>query len=88
MVDKRAIPITPPGPLWSQREYVTCMQMGIQFAAHRAGDMYQWFHYGFPEDINCTSVLVGVDGPKKYVDHNFTRDIEWIKKCAAAVTKE
>lgn len=82
---KRVIPLTPPGPLWSQREYVATMGMGIQFAAHRAGDLEQWFHYGFPDDIGCTSVRVGIDGAKSYVDHEFPRQPDWLKLCRLAV---
>lgn len=83
----RAIPLTPPGPLWSQREYVECVKLGIGFAAHRASDIDQWFHYAFPADIGCASVRVGPAGPVSYVDHAFVRDIGWIDRCRAAVAR-
>lgn len=76
---KRVIPLTPPGPLWSQREYVAAMSMGIEFAAHRHGDLEQWFHYAFPQDIGCTSVRVGVSGVKEYVDHEHPRQPGWLE---------
>lgn len=80
----RVIPLTPPGPLWSQREYVACMQMGIAFAAHRHGDLRQAFHYGFPDDIGCTTVIVSVYGVERYIDHDFTRTTDWVDRCARA----
>ena len=82
---KRVIPLTPPGPLWSQREYVAAMGIGIHFAAHRAGPIEQWFHYGFPDDIGCTSVRVGAGEPKEYVDHEFPRQIGWLELCRVAL---
>lgn len=83
---ERAIPLTPPGPNWSQREYVAATQIGLGFAAHREGDLRHWFHYGFPGDIGCASVLVGTR-VERYVDHDFKRAPEWIKACAAAVRR-
>jgi hypothetical protein len=85
---KRAIPITPPGSHWSQREYVACLNMGIGFAAHRYGEVYEAFHYGFPEEINCTTVIVSAGGVERYVDHPFTRTLDWIDKCSAALAAE
>jgi hypothetical protein len=90
MSPDRVIPLTPPGELWSQREYVACQRLGIEFAAHRALDVHgratqlQWFHYGFPEDIGCTSVLVG-STVQRYVDHTFKRKPGWLDLCRAAV---
>jgi hypothetical protein len=80
-----AVPLTPPGPLWSQREYVAALALGIGFAAHRAGDLDQWFHYAFPGDVGCTSVRVGVDGAKQHVVHGFLRAAGWPQKMRAAV---
>lgn len=82
---ERVIPLTPPGPLWSQREYVACMKMGIEFASHRKGDMNQLFHYGFPGDIGCTTILVSPTGVLRYVDHNFSKTHNWIALCSAAM---
>ena len=83
----RPMPFTPPGPVWSQREYVACMELGIAFAAHRHGEVGQVFHYAFPGDIGCTSVLVSplAGGTHTYIDHPFTRCSDWIDKAAAAV---
>lgn len=83
----RAIPLTPPGALWSQREYVAAMAIGIAFAAHRASGIDQWFHYAFPDDIGCTSVLVGPSGVRRYVDHEFPRQLGWLDLCRAAIAK-
>jgi len=80
----RVIPLTPAGPLWSQREYVAASRLGIGFAAHRFGDLRQAFHYGFPDDIGCTTVIVDVHGPRQFIDHEFMRGADWIAKCAAA----
>lgn len=79
----RVIPLTPPGPLWSQREYVACMEIGIGFSAHRHGDIKEAFHYAFPDDIGCTTVIVGSD-VERYVDHGFGRTHDWIARCARA----
>jgi hypothetical protein len=88
MSPARVIPLTPHGALWSQREYVACQQMGIEFAAHRAdGGVAQWFHYGFPGDIGCTSILVDGGGPRKYIDHNFDCTINWLGDVRAALAK-
>lgn len=83
----RAVPLTAPGPLWSQREYVACMKMGIQFAAHRCGVRHQAFHYGFPQDIPCTTVIVGVDGVVEYIDHDFTLGPNWISLASSAIRR-
>lgn len=83
----RVIPLTPPGALWSQREYIAAVGMGIGFAAHRASDIDQWFHYAFPDDIGCTSVRVGPSGAKQYIDHEFRRQTGWLELCRVAVTK-
>ncbi len=83
----RVIPLTPPGALWSQREYVACMQLGIGFSAHRHGEVKQAFHYAFPDDIGCTSVIVDAGGPQTYVDHEFGREGDWISRAAAATRK-
>lgn len=80
----RVIPLTPPGPLWSQREYVAAMQLGIGFAAHRHGSLNQAFHYGFPGDIGCTTVIVSSVAIVRYIDHDFKRDADWIERCRAA----
>lgn len=85
VMTERVIPLTPPGRLWSQREYVAAHAIGVAFAAHRATDLRQWFHYAFPHEIGCTSVLVGVDGPILYVDHDFARSIDWLAKARRAV---
>lgn len=82
---ERVIPLTKPGPLWSQREYVACMQLGIEFAAHRSGVTTQAFHYGFPEDIGCTTVIVAPDKVLRYIDHPFNRTIDWISRASAAI---
>lgn len=84
---ERVIPLTPQGALWSQREYVAAMAMGIGFAAHRASAIDQWFHYALPDDIGCTSVLIGPSGVKQYVDHDFTRGTDWLDLCRTAVVK-
>lgn len=84
----RVIPLTPSGALWSQREYVRCMALNIEFACHRDGPIGQWFHYGFPDDIGCTSVQVTTTGVVRYVDHSFPRGLDWINRCRAAVTKD
>ena len=82
----RVIPLTPPGPLWSQREYVAAMRCDIGFTAHLRSDGRQWFHYAFPDDVGCTSVLIsGVGDVLRYVDHKFHRNPDWIKQAAAAV---
>lgn len=82
----RVIPLTPPGPNWSQREYVKALTMGIGFAAHRVGQLGQVFHYGFPGDIGCTSVIVNSNGPLRYVDHAFgPRPVDWIERCRLAL---
>lgn len=84
---ERVIPLTPPGPNWSQREYVACVEKGIGFAAHGArNNLAQWFHYGFPSDIGCTSVLIAGDRVLKYVDHPMLRVDDWINKCRIACT--
>lgn len=80
----RVIPLTKPGPLWSQREYVACAQLGIGFAAHRHGEIFQAFHYGFPDEIGCTTVVVDTGGVRRYIDHPFTRTLDWIDRAAAA----
>lgn len=85
VISERVIPLTPAGALWSQREYVAAHAIGVAFSAHRATDLRQWFHYGFPGDIGCTSVLVGPSGPIFYVDHTFERSIDWLAKCRHAV---
>lgn len=82
-MSERVIPLTQPGPLWSQREYVACMQIGIGFAAHRHGAIGEAFHYGFPGDIGCTTVIVG-SGVVRYIDHDFMRTIDWVDRCAKA----
>lgn len=79
----RVIPLTKPGALWSQREYIACLAMGIGFAAHRAGVINQLFHYGFPDGINCTTVEVSPTSVVRYVDHPFSRSDNWIAKCRA-----
>lgn len=83
----RAIPLTPPGPLWSQREYIECRKLGIGFAAHRFGDVRQVFHYRFPiaPPGACTSVIVSVGGVDKYIDHPFEPRVDWLSQCAQAV---
>jgi len=87
-MEKRVIPLTPPGPLWSQREYVKAMQLGIEFAAHRANSIDQWFHYAFPDEIGCTSVLVSPTQVLRYVDHEFPKQVDWLSVARAAVAKE
>lgn len=83
----RVIPLTPPGPRWSQREYIKAMTMGIGFAAHRLDHLDEVFHYGFPEDIGCTSVLVRNRAAVAYMDHAFgSRPLDWIQRCRVAVT--
>jgi hypothetical protein len=83
----RAIPLTQPGPQWSQREYVACCKLNIGFSAHRYGTYRQAFHYGFPEDIGCTTVIVGPVEVETYIDHDFVKGINWIHDCAAATPK-
>jgi hypothetical protein len=87
-MNERVIPFTPSGVLWSQREYVRCTELGIGFAAHRDGLLTHWFHYAFPEDIGCTSVLVSHTGVARYIDHAFSRDFNWINRCRAAVASK
>lgn len=85
----RVIPLTQPGPLWSQREYVACRKLGIGFAAHRHGETRQVFHYYFPAEANCcTSVIVHTEGVERYIDHNFVPGTDWIGQCSAAMRKE
>jgi hypothetical protein len=81
---QRAIPLTPPGPAWSQSEYIACRELGIGFAAHRYGEVYQVFHYGFPDGICCTSIIVSTGGVERYIDHPFTRTLDWIERCSTA----
>ncbi len=87
MSNQRVVPLTKSGPLWSQREYVACREQGIGFAAHRHRQVYEAFHYGFPGDVGCTTVIVSTAGPEKFIDHEFTRDIDWIERCAAATER-
>jgi hypothetical protein len=88
----QAIPLTNPGPLWSQREYVACRALGIGFAAHSAwrGSIYQHFHYHFPEDANrCTTVTVSAIDVVSHTNHRFKPDtLNWIKQCSGAMAKE
>lgn len=84
-MNSRPIPLTPPGSNWSQREYVAAMALGIGFAAHRHGDLREAFHYGFPDDIGCTTVIVDTSGIVRWIDHDFTRVPDWIRRCAEAV---
>ena len=81
----RSIPLTPPGPVWSQREYVAASRSGIGFTAHAFRGTQQWFHYAFPGDVGCTSVLIAGDKPVLYVDHDFKRESGWISLAARAV---
>lgn len=83
----RAIPLTPPGALWSQREYVEASRSGIGFTAHGTESMRQWFHYAFPGDVGCTSVLIEGTRPLQYVDHTFKREPGWIALAARAVRR-
>lgn len=83
--NERAIPLTPPGPQWSQREYVAASERGIGFTAHAHTGMQQWFHYAFPGIVGCTSVLVEGDRPLLYIDHDFKRSAGWISLAARAV---
>lgn len=83
----RPIPITKPGPLWSQREYVACQALRIGFSAHRHGDIKQAFHYHFPS-IGCTTLIVNAAGVERAIDHGFEPGLDWISQCAAALTKE
>jgi hypothetical protein len=85
-MNDRVIPLTEPGPNWSQREYVECTRLGIGFAAHRAGDINQHFHYHFPAPAdNCTTVVASPTKVLRYVDHGFWPGVEWIKQCVAAM---
>ena len=79
--EERAIPLTPPGPNWSQREYVACTKVGIGFAAHGShSGLHSVWHYGFPGDIGCTSVLIKDGRAIAYFDHNFVRTAGWIDR--------
>lgn len=86
MSAERVIPLTPPGPVWSQREYVACLQLGIGFAAHRAGVVNEAFHYGFPADLGCTTAIVNACGVIRYIDHGFEKTTDWISRCRAAIS--
>ena len=83
----RVIPLTAPGPLWSQREYVECMKIGVGFAAHRHREIHQAFHYHFPNGIGCSTVLINGSCVMSYIDHDFTPGINWIEQCSAALHK-
>ncbi len=82
------VPLTPPGANWRQREYVACVSIGVQFAAHGVWDLSEVFHYSFPEGINCISVIVDSRGPVEYIVHDFPRCPDWILKCAREVLKD
>jgi hypothetical protein len=70
--------------LWSQQEYVACVIRGIGFAAHRASDVKQWFHYHV--DDRCYSLLIFGSTVDRVIEHKFAVDpVEWIKQCSAAV---
>lgn len=86
----RAVPLTPPAsPNWSQAEYVEASRLGLGFAAHAIrGSMRYWFHYGFPGDIGCVSVLLEGHRPIRYIDHTFERCPGWIGMASAACAKE
>lgn len=82
---ERVIPLTSPGPLWSQREYVACMQLNIGFAAHRHGETRQAFHYRFPDC--CTTIITGT-GVDRYIDHEWQPNLDWITRCSKAAKDE
>lgn len=85
-MSEHAIPLTEPGPNWSQREYVACLNLGIGFAAHRLGALMQVFHYGFPEDIGCASVIVGRRWVEQRIYHEFgPLPLDWIERCRKAI---
>jgi hypothetical protein len=78
------VPFTPPGALWSQREYVHCTSLRIGFTAHRHNAMHEAFHYHFP-GVGCTTVLVSFSGIERRIYHEFAPDTaDWIKQCSAA----
>jgi len=81
------LPLTAPGPLWSQREYVLAVTQGIGFASHHAGDITQHFHYRLPEGRCCT-LKVGPGGVRRRVDHAFVPRLDWITQCQAAMNKK
>lgn len=85
-MDKLKIPITAPGPNWSQREYVAAMKLkDIGFAAHRANNLDQYFHYHFRYAGCCVTLRVGPNSVKDRTDHAFTPTINWINQCRGAI---
>lgn len=79
----RVIPLTDPGPHWSQREYVACRKLDIGFAAHRHGELGQVFHYRFPDC--CTSIVTLGERADRYIDHSFVPGINWLEQCSASL---
>jgi hypothetical protein len=74
------VPLTKPGPLWSQREYTACQELHIGFAAHQRGMFLQEFHYHFP-GIGCTTCLVSSLAVLERIYHDFEPTPDWIQQC-------
>lgn len=82
------LPLTvcPTSGLWNQVEYVACRKAGFGFAAHREGDLKQWFHYKIGDQ--CVSLLIFGRKIEKRIVHKFTAHLDWINQCRFAVAKE
>ncbi len=82
---EHAVPLTSL-PLNQQVEYVEAMRLGIQFSAHRIGSVRSAFHYAFPGELRCVTVVVNGGGkPVRWVYHSFNRNPDWVKQASAAL---
>lgn len=83
------VPLTEPGPNWSQREYVACLKQRIGFSAHghRSG-LRTYFHYKWAgPEARCVTAALGISGDVvvRTVEHDFAPGVQWIQQCAQAM---